>query len=350
MATVPAQHTTETPNPHPGPQHVQHVFQIASGILIAAAFHATLRCRIPDQLSQGPKSVVELARTSQVDEHALHRCLRAVAATGIFTEVSPGVFANTPASEVLRSDHPSQALDTALWMSNSFHFRTYSEFMHSVRTGEPCVEKAFGMPVFDYFPTDPECNSEFNNAMTSITAMVVPAVLDTYDFAGLGTLCDVAGGHGRLLTSILQKHTDLRGIILDLDHVIRHTQELIATSGIADRCEAVSGNFFESVPTADSYIMKNIIHDWEESKALTILRNCVRSMRGDGKILLVEAILPEGDQPHMGKVVDIEMLAMPGGQERTANGYRELLAKAGLRVERILPNESPLSLIEAVKA
>jgi hypothetical protein len=350
MSTAPVQNTTEALSRHPGPEHVQYVFQVASGLLVAAALNAALKLRIPDQLIDGPKRVSELARDSNVHEQALYRSLRALAAAGIFTEIDDGVFANSPTSEVLRSDHPVRAIDTALWMTNQFHFHTYAEFMHSVRTGETCVERAVGMPVFDYFPTNQECNTEFNNAMTSITAMVVPAVLANYDFSGMGTLCDVAGGHGLLLTSILEKHPDLNGIVFDLPHVIEGTRERINTAGLAHRCQTVGGDFFQSVPEADSYIMKNIIHDWEEAKAVAILRNCANAMRGNGKILLLEAVLPEGDKPHMGKVIDLEMLAMPGGQERNAKQYDELFEKAGLQIKRIVPNDSPLSVIEAVKA
>jgi hypothetical protein len=350
MSTAPVQNTTQTLSRHPGPEHVQYIFQIASGVLVSAALHAALKCGIADQLADGPKRVGELARRSNVHEQALWRCLRALAAAGIFTEIDDGVFANSPTSEVLRSDHPMKAVDTALWMTNPFHFRTYAEFLHTLRTGETCVERAVGLPCFDYFPTDPECNTEFNNAMTSITAMVVPAVLQSYDFSGLGTLCDVAGGHGLLLTSILKKHPDLQGIIFDLQHVIEGTRERVTAAGLTDRCQTVSGDFFQSVPEADSYIMKNIIHDWEESKAITILQNCARAMRGDGKILLLEAVLPAGDQPHMGKILDLEMMAIPGGQERNATQYRELLERADLRLQRIVPNDSPLSVIEAVKA
>ena len=320
------------------------------GVLTVSALHAVLECRIPDKLAAGPKSVAELAREANVHEGALHRCLRALATTGVFTEVSPRVFANSPASEVLRSDHPSHARDTTLWMTNPFHLRSYAEFMHSLKTGETCVEKAVGVPCFEYFPTDKKCNEQFNNAMTAFSGMVVPAVLESYDFSGIGTLCDVAGGHGMMLTSILQKYPAMKGVLFDLEHVIAGSHEIIRSAGVADRCETASGDFFQAVPAADSYLMKHIIHDWEESKAITILRNCAKAMRGNGKILLIECILPAGDEPHMGKWIDIEMLALPGGQERNEAEYRELLQKADLKLVRAIPTQSPFSVIEAVKS
>jgi len=260
------------------------------------------------------------------------------------------VFANTAASALIVADHPFRLRENLLWATCKFTVETFAEFMYSVRTGKPCVEKVFGMSVFEYLPTDAESNRDFNDAMTAISAMVVPSVLATYDFSGLGTLCDVAGGHGLLLTSILQKHLDVRGILFDLEHVVQGAKPRIDQMGLTDRCATASGDFFHSVPAADSYIMKHIIHDWEETKAITILTNCARAMSANGKILLVECMVKGPDVPDFGKLLDLFMLAMPGGKERTVQEYAELLGKAGLKINRIVPNNSPLSLLEAVRA
>jgi hypothetical protein len=340
---------SSAPTAHSTPDTVQHAMQMSLGFMVTAACRAALELNIAEQLAAGPKPVVELAHAGNVDEDALYRTLRALATVGIFTETAPRTFANTPASDVFKADHPSRVRDALVFMTNRMHFRAYGEFMHSVKTGKPAVEKAFGMPVFDYFPTDPESNREFNDAMTSMSAMVVPAVLETYDFSGLGTLCDIAGGHGFVLTSILEKHRDLKGILFDLEHVLVGGRERIQKMGIASRCEAVSGDFFKSVPAADSYVMKHIIHDWEESKALTILRNIHKAMRGNGKVILIESVISGMNQPDLGKWIDLEMLAMPGGKERTEEEYRDLLAKAGFKLTRVVPNKSPLAVIEAVK-
>lgn len=328
----------------------EHLLHLSMGVVIMAALRAALDCHVADELAAGPKSVKDLAAKAKVNEDALYRCLRVLACEQIFTETAPGVFANTPISEFMRADHPSRLRDNLLFSLSGFVLRTYSEFNHSLRNGQSCVEPAFGKSVFEYFPTDPQLNREFNNAMTAISSMVVPAVLETYDFSGMGTLCDVAGGHAFLLTSILAKHADLHGILFDLEHVVEGAKERIASMGLSARCTTASGDFFQAVPAADSYIMKHIIHDWEDSKAITILRNCVKAMRGNGKILLVESVLPGPNVPHFGKYLDIHMLAMPGGKERTENEYRDLLAKAGLKLNRVVPNNSPLWMIEAVKA
>ena len=333
-----------------GQDPVQQVMQMSFGIWVVAAMRAALECEVAEHLASGPKSAAELARKAGANEDALCRCLRALAGTGVFTEVAPGVFANTPASEVMQKGHPAHLHDMLMWTTNNFHLQTYTAFMHSVRTGETCVEKAHGEPIWKCFEEQDEKTREFNNAMTSMSAMVVPAVLETYDFSGIGTLCDVAGGHGMLLTSILKKHADLRGVLFDLPHVVQGGRQRIESMGLSGRCEAVGGDFFAALPAADSYIMKHIIHDWEESKAIAILQNCLKSMRGNGKVLLLETVLPEPNVPHMGRWIDIEMLAMPGGKERTEAEYRELLGKAGLRLERVVPNNSPLWIVEAVRA
>lgn len=329
---------------------IQHLMHLAMGIVVVATMRAALECNVADELASGAKPVSELASKAGVNEDALYRCLRVLATEQVFTETAPRVFANTVASDAMRIDHPAGVRDSLLFHTNQFTFRTYTQFMHSVRSGESCVEKALGKPVFEYFPTDPQTNREFNNAMTAMSALVVPAILETFDFSGIGTLCDVAGGHGFLLTSILEKHKDVNGILFDLEHVVSGAKERIEKMALLNRCETASGNFFAAVPAADSYIMKHIIHDWEEPKAITILRNCVKAMRGDGKVLLVESVLPGPNVPHFGKWLDIHMLTMPGGKERTEEEYRELLGKSGLKLNRVVANSSPLWVLEAVKA
>jgi hypothetical protein len=319
---------------------------------VVAAMRAALECNVAEALIEGPQDVFTLAERAGVHADALYRTLRALATVGIFQEVAPRIFANTPASEAMRAGHPSMARESLMFMTNQLHFQTCGEYMHSIRTGETCVDQCCdGVPIFKYFATHPIANEEFNDAMTAMSRRVVPAVLASYDFSTIGgTLCDVAGGHGMLLTSILQHHPEMNGILFDQEHVIAGARARIAQSGLDGRCAAVAGDFFEEVPAADSYIMKHIIHDWEESKAITILRNCAKAMRGHGKVLLVESVLPGPNAPHFGKWLDLLMMMMPGGKERTEEEYRELLGRAGLKLTRVIPNASPLSILEAEKA
>ena len=324
--------------------------QIACGCLSTSCLGAALRTEIADRLSAGPKPVSELARAAAVNEDILYRILRALATTGIFSETAPRTFANTPASDVLRKDHPQSTRAMALWMTNWFHFDAYKDMMPTLRDGKTAIEHIYKKPPFDAIFQFEEVGREFNNAMTMMSAAVIPAVLATYDFSGLGTLADIAGGHGYVLTAILEKHKDLKGILFDLDHVVKGAEPRIEQMGLAERCKTASGDFFKDVPPADNYIMKHIIHDWDDEKATTILRNCAKHLKPGGKVILLEAVIKPGNEPHLAKWIDIEMFMMPGGKERTEAEYRELFAKAGLRLTRVVPNQSPLCVVESERA
>ena len=249
---------------------------------------------------------------------------------------------------MLRSNVPGSMYPMALWMADPTHLRIYADAIHSVMTGQPAVEKTFGVPVFEYFPRNPELSEIFNDAMTSFSAMVVPAVLESYDFSGIPTLVDVAGGHGGVLTAVLQKHPAMQGVLFDLEHVIAGAGPRIAELGLAGRCRTVAGNFFEAVPEGgDAYVMKHIIHDWDDERALLILRNIRKAMNRGGRVILIESVVLPGNQPDFAKIIDLEMLLLPGGRERTEAEFRALFAAAGFEMTRILPNRSPLSVIEA---
>jgi len=307
---------------------VQQVLHLSNSIALIGAMRAALESDAADQLLSGPKPIADIAAQAGLNEDALYRCLRALAAEQIFTEVEPRVFANTDASALIAAGHPLHLRESLLWVTSKFFFNTFTEFMYSVRTGKPCVEKVFGLPAFEYLPTNAETNREFNDAMTAMSAMVVPSVLATYDFSSMGTLCDVAGGHGLLLTSILQKHLDLRGILFDLDHVVEGAKVRINELGLASRCTTVSGNFFNSVPSADSYIMKHIIHDWDEASAIAILTRCARAMSGNGKILLVEGLVKGPNIPDFRSCSISSCSACQA--ERSAPGQSTQISSPGL--------------------
>jgi hypothetical protein len=205
------------------------------------------------------------------------------------------------------------------------------------------------MPVFEFFPQNPEYSEMFNNAMTAFSAAVVPAVIAAYDFSGIDVLVDVAGGHGQLLTSIMQKYPAMRGVLFDLEHVIAGAAPLIQGSGVGDRVRTASGDFFTAVPAGgDAYIMKHIIHDWDDERALLILRNIRTQLEGKphGRVILVESVIPIDNAPNFGKLVDLEMMMMPGGKERTADEFRELFARAGFSRMQVTPTQAPLWVVE----
>jgi hypothetical protein len=345
MTTV--ESTTEAP---PEVQAVQQLFQIASGYMASAALQTALKLQIPDRVAAGTTAVSELARDAGVDEDALYRIMRALASLGVFDERQPRTFDLTLAGRMLQKGKPG-VYDMGLWITSPFHFRAYAEMLHAVTTGTPGAETVTGMPVFEYFtkPENKELSEIFNNAMTAFSADVAPAALEVYDFAGIDVLVDVAGGHGRVLTTILQQYPGMRGILFDVPHVIAGAAPLIDAAGVSDRCVAVSGDFFKEVPEGSAYIMKHIIHDWDDDRARTILRNIRTKLQGkpNGKVLLLEAVLQPGNAPDLGKLIDLEMLMMPGGRERSESEFRELFASAGFKLTRVVPTRSPLSVIEA---
>jgi hypothetical protein len=332
----------------PDPAVIQHVFQLATGYMVSAALSVAAQLGIADLLASGPRSASELAGSTAVNEDALYRVLRALAMVGVFTETSPRTFALTPAAALLRKDVPGSVRDMVLWMADAFHFRIYAETMHSVKTGDTLGERVLGMPVFQYFERDPELSARFNNAMTNFSAGVAPAVLEAYDFSGINVLVDVAGGHGMMLASILRQYPKMRGILVDLAHVIAGAAPLDAL-GVRDRCEAVAGDFFTEVPRGgDAYIMKHIIHDWSDEQAGLILKNIRAALDGKpgGKVILVEAVLKPGNEPDLSKLIDLEMLLLPGGRERTRDEFAALFASNGFELTRVVPTHSPLCVVE----
>jgi hypothetical protein len=331
------------------PEPVQLLNQVALGYVLSASLHVALELGIADRLANGPRSAANLARDAGVTEDGLYRVLRALASAGIFEEQGARTFALNPPSRML-TQGPSSLHGVGLWMTDPFHFRVYAELQHSVVTGQPAVEKVTGMPVFEYFAREPKLSAVFNNAMTSWSGPTVAAALEAYDFSGIRVLVDVAGGHGHVLTSVLRQYPAMRGVLFELDHVIAGAAPLIDAAGVADRVETATGDFFAAIPPGgDAYIMKNIIHDWDDDRAITILKNIRTALgdRRDGRVILLEAVIPPGNQPDFGKLIDIEMLLMPGGRERTADEFASLFARAGFVLARIVPTESPLSVIEA---
>jgi hypothetical protein len=241
--------------------------------------------------------------------------------------------------------------DMAFFLPDPTHFRIYANLKDSVASGNPAVAKTFGKPIFEYLAENPEYSKIFNDAMTSLSAPVAGAAIAAYDFSRFGTIVDVGGGHGEVLMSILKACPSSRGLLAEIGHVAEGARPRIASAGLADRCEAVACNFFESVPEGgDAYVMKHIIHDWDDEKSGLILKNICRAMGSTkGTVVLLESVIAEGPEPDFGKFLDIEMLALPGGRERTATEFRELFDEAGFELKSIVPTQSPLCVVEAVR-
>ena len=337
-------------NPSPLPPHVQ-LIQMGTAYWVSRVVYAAAKLGLADRLADGPKSAAELAGPTGTHAPSLHRLMRTLASLGILTERDAQKFALTPLGEALKTGAPGSARASILTLGGPFGWRAWEQMMYSLETGKTGFEKAFGMGAFDYLAQHPDEASLFSETMIGVHGAEPAAVAAAYDFSAFGTVVDVGGASGNLLAAILTRHATPRGILFDLPHVVRDAPALLATRGIADRVAIESGSFFETVPTGgDAYMLSHIIHDWCEEQCLTILGHCRKAMKPESRLLIVEMVLPPGDTPHPGKMLDMTMLVMPGGEERTEAEYAALLGKAGLRMTRVVPTESAVSVVEAVPA
>ena len=328
------------------------LLQMVSGAFVSAAIYTAAKLGIADLLRDGPKSTLALAGETATDETSLYRLLRSLASVGAFTEVGPRIFSNTPMTEALRSDIPRSARDLVIWMGEPEHWKVYGHLLHSVRTGNPAWDHVHGEPVFPYlFDTNKELGDIFNRAMTSVSHEAIGPVLEAYDFSNARIIADIGGGHGHVLAAVLAANPDAKGVLFDLAVVLAGAPKMMDAYGVADRVDLVAGDFFSEIPvTADLYILKFIIHDWYDDKNRTILQNIRRQMPADGKVLIIETVVPEGNEPHFSKLIDLEMLMAPGGLERTSAEFEKLLADCGFRMTRIIPTKGMMSIVQAVKA
>ena len=332
------------------PPHVQLV-QMGTAYWISKIVYAAAKLDLADHLSGGPKSAEELAGPTDTHAPSLHRLMRSLGGLGILTSTDDKHYSLTPLGEALKTGAPGSARASVLTLGSRTFVGAFEEIMHSLRTGGTGFEAAFGMGVFDYLAEHPDEASMFSETMVGLNAGETEAVAEAYDFSGIETVVDVGGATGKMLASILSRHQGPRGILFDRPHVVTDAPALLEKHGVGDRVTIESGSFFESVPAgADIYIVSHIIHDWDEEKCLTILGNIRKAMRPDSRLLIVEFVLPPGDAPHPGKILDIVMLVNPGGQERTETEYASLLAKAGLRTTRVIPTKSLVSIVEAAQA
>ena len=339
--------TTAPAKQMPPPIQMLHII---SGFWAARCVYILAKLGIADLIKDGPKSVDELATATGSHGPSLFRVLRALAAVGVITQDDQRQFGATPLSDTLRSDIRGSLRAFAMTELGEEHYPAWGELLHSVRTGEVAFENAFGESVWEFLPKHPENAKIFNDAMSGMTAQANEALHAAYSFDGIKKLMDVGGGHGGLITSILEKNPDMRGVLFDSPQVIEGAKAKIVDSGVSDRCELVGGDFFQPVPSGtDAIILKWIIHDWNDEQSVAILKNCHHALPDKGKLILVEAVVPETSEPHFSKFIDLNMLVMTGGRERTESEFRKLYEDSGFKLTRIVPTESPFSVIEGVK-
>ena len=338
------------PVSRPTAEDADRLIQLATGFFFTAALQPIVRMNIPDLLADGPMPVSELAEKTGSNADALYRVMRSLSTSGAFAEMPGRVFALTPMSELMRTGVPGSLREFVLWISNNFHFNVWSHMAHSIRTGQPAVERATGKVCFDAIFGDPDVAYDFNMAMTNFSRLIAPAVLGAYDFSGIGTLMDVAGGHGAILCEILTAYPQMKGILFDLPNVIQEANCHICSLKMEDRCQMVTGDFFESIPAgADAYYVQHIIHDWDDERSLKILANVRQALVGrhDGKLILVDCVVGQASGVEMSKWLDLEMLLMPGGRERTRSEWDALMSKAGFEITQTAPIALGKSVIEA---
>ena len=342
---------TEPGRPDAAPPLDAVLMQMLFGGLVQQSISVAAKLGIADLLAGEPLTAAELAARTETHEPSLYRVLRMLASVGIFSETADRSFELTPLASLLRSDVPNSMRDVAIMQGEGWNCRNTIELLHSVKTGGTGQENAHGMGMFEYLTRHPEDGEVFSRAMTNLSLSVVPAVVEAYDFSGISTLVDVAGGHGLLLAGILKANPQMRGVLFDQPPVIEGAGGLLEKEGVRSRVELAPGDFFESVsPGADAYILKHIIHDWDDERSTEILRNVRSAMSEGGKVLIVEMVVPEGNEPSPSKVMDVQMLVATGGKERTEREYKVLLESSGLRLNRCVPTKSPFSVIEGVGA
>ena len=323
------------------------LFEMITGFYLWWMLYVVAERGVADLLVDGPQTSVELARAAGLHEPSLYRVLRSLSSVGVFTEESPRRFALTPLGSALRTGDPSGARD--LMMCAPWFSRAWSEFPRTVATGENGVQLAFGMPIWEFFTQHPQESADFNRAVHAVGSAEPTAVAAAYDFAGVRRLIDVGGGIGVLLAAVLDRNPLVQGVLFDRPDVIDEAHTTLAELGVAERCEIVGGDFFGALPeNADAYLLSHILHDWDDERCVTILRNCRRAVDPDGRLLIVEMVLPAGDAPHPGKILDMAMLVYStGGLERTEEEYGDLLRRGGFRLTRVVPTQSAVSVIEA---
>jgi SAM-dependent methyltransferase len=327
------------------------LFQMMSGYWVSQVIYVAAKLGLADLLKDGPKKTDELAKATETHAPTLYRLLRALSSLGLLTEDADGRFTLTALGAPLQ-DGPGSVRAMTLHLGEGASWQAWGELLHSVKTGETAFKHVHGMEVFPYYAGHAESNRVFNQAMTDYSEAVGAAVLAAYDFSRVGTIVDIGGGHGSLLALILKANPNSRGILFDIPSAVEGAEGRIGAEGLTKRCELIGGDFFDSVPAGgDVYILKSIIHDWDDERARAILKNIGRAMKPDAKLLLVETVIPErSSEPSFSQLGDLHMLVMTGGRERSAAEFAALFDAAGIKLLNVIPTQSMVSIVEGVKA
>ena len=331
------------------------LYQMAIGHYLSRALHLAAKLGVADLLKDGARRAEELAEATDTHAPSLRRVLRFLASVGVFEEREDGRFALTALGECLRADLPGSSRAMVLLFAGIGIQDSWKELEWCVRTGEPAYRKRGATDPFAEMAKDPAQAANFDAAMADFTKLAAIAVAAAYDFTPLRTIIDVGGGNGALLLGILRANPHLEGVVADRPDVVERAEKEIAVSGLGERCRAVAVDFFREVPAgADAYVLKHVIHDWDDERARTILANCRRVMSPNGRLLLVEGVYPpriDGSLESRGAAAnDLNMLVSTGGRQRSETEFRSLYADAGFRLTRIVPTPARVCVIEGAPA
>lgn len=328
------------------------LMQLITGKFVTQMVAVLAQLGVANQLKDGPRSAAELAPETGAHPDSLYRLLRALTVVGVLSEGADARFSLTPMGELLRDDHPASLSGMAKFMGEGWHSAAWANLLHAVKTNSSAFVQTHGSSPWQWVQTHAKEGEVFNDAMTSFSKMSTAPVVAAYDFSGFRRIADIGGGHGFLLSGILKAAPSASGVLFDLPQVVAGARKTLESEGVAARCQMVGGSFLDGVPAGcDAYVIKHIIHDWDDQRCVTILKGCAAGLNPGGKVLVLEQVVPPAGVPSFAKLLDMEMLVVTdGGRERTEAEFAALFVKAGLRLTRVVPTHSPLCVIEAVKA
>lgn len=330
------------------PQQV--LWRMLTGCFLSQALYVAAKLEIADLVKDGPKSADELAVLTDTHTLSLYRLLRALASTGVFVEDEQGRFGLTPLANLLRKDIPGSMHAAGLLIGSVLQWPALGQMLYSVQSGESAFDYLFGMDMWEYNKHHPEAHELFQYSMTSFSAGEQKAILEAYDFSPYGTIVDIAGGQGKLLASILNAYPEKKGMLIELPNVAKEAEKVFQAAGVAERAQAVAGDMFAAVPSGgDIYMMKTVLHDWDDEQAVTLLQSCKAALPEQGKLLLISRVVAPPNVPDASKFMDLNMMVTLGGRERTAAEIEKLLNEADLTLTRIIPTRSPLSIVESIR-
>jgi hypothetical protein len=322
--------------------------RLLMGFRTTQLIHIAAKLALADRLKEGPQDVATLAAGTGAHPGALYRLLRALASMGIFAETAERRFELTALAQTLRSDVNGSLRNLAVLYGEEWLWSAYGKASYSVMTGLPAFERAHGQSFFEYLQAHPEAAVSFDRGMSAYSEQEAAAVLESYDLSGVTRLVDVGGGHGALLAAILRRYPQLHGVLFEQSSVIDHAVDLMSRAGLSQRCTLVAGDFFDSIPAdGDVYLLKSVMHNWDDEHSRAILTNCRRAMHRESRLLIIDRVVPEGNAAAEAKLFDINMLVVLGGLERTAAQYRDILQQADFELLRVIATQAPVSIVEA---